>query len=186
MSPHGGGRLRVGRDPTSTRVTAAVVESWRVRLARPSEGSGKGGSGVVPGQRVAVDPSQVQAARHVRRSAEAVTAASSCRCVRTRKGSEEERRCPPERRALPEPDPQPIAPPSEPREAQEPRLESLSPSEPKRRSKVPCRDSDNASGVASRYHPCGSVSLPRETQEPRELQEPRCERDCTNWSAVGA
>ena len=51
---------------------------------------------------------------------------------------------------------------------------------------MPCRDSGNASGVASRYHPCGSVSLPRETQEPGELQEPRRERDCTNWSAVGA
>ena len=85
MSPHGSGRLRAGRDPTSTRVTAAVVKSGRVRLARPapSEGGSKGGGGVVPGQRVAMDPSQVQATRHVRRSAEAVTAAASCRCVRT-------------------------------------------------------------------------------------------------------
>ena len=85
MSPHGGGCLRAGRYPTSTRVTAAVVERGRGRLARPppSEGGGKGGGGVTLGQRVAVDPSQVQAARHVRRSAEAVTAAASCRCIRT-------------------------------------------------------------------------------------------------------
>ena len=86
MLPRGGGRLGVGGDPTSTCATA-VVERGRGRLTRPapSEGGGEGGVVAAPGRRGAVDPSQVQAVRHVRRSAEAeaVTVGASCRCVRT-------------------------------------------------------------------------------------------------------
>ena len=86
MPPRGGGRLGAGEDPTSTCATA-VVERGRGRLTRPppSEGGGEGGGVTAPGRRGVVDPSQVQAARHVRRSAEAeaVTVAASCRCVRT-------------------------------------------------------------------------------------------------------